>query len=73
MILANDDPLRMLYRSDDPILEPERETERLGVVGNVVFPTALDARRKGLIDIYYGMADARIGVACLEVPTGFGL
>ena len=73
MILANDDPLRMLYRSEDPILEPERETERLGVVGNVVFPTALDARRKGLIDIYYGMADARIGVACLEVPTGFGL
>jgi beta-1,2-mannobiose phosphorylase / 1,2-beta-oligomannan phosphorylase len=73
MILASDDPLRILYRSEEPILEPERETERVGVVDNVVFPTALDARGSGRIDTYYGMADARIGVAHLEVPTEFAL
>jgi predicted GH43/DUF377 family glycosyl hydrolase len=71
MILDDDDPLRILYRSEEPILEPEREAERVGVVGNVVFPTALDARGNGRIDIYYGMADARIGAARLEVSTGF--
>ena len=39
MILAEDDPLRILYRSEVPVLEPEKETERFGVVDNVVFPT----------------------------------
>lgn len=34
------------------------------------FPTAIDAHSSGRIDIYYGMADARIGVARLRVPTG---
>ena len=29
----------------------------------VVFPTGLDARPDGRLDIYYGMADTRIGVA----------
>ncbi len=71
MILAHDDPLRILYRSEEPVLEPEEKTERVGVVDNVVFPTALDLRENGRIDIYYGMADARIGVARLEVPTEF--
>jgi predicted GH43/DUF377 family glycosyl hydrolase len=69
MILAQDDPLQILYRSEEPILEPEWETERLGVVDNVVFPTAIDDRSSGRIDVYYGMADARIGVARLGVPT----
>jgi predicted GH43/DUF377 family glycosyl hydrolase len=69
MILADNDPLRIIYRSDVPILEPEEETERIGVVNNVIFPTALDARDDGRVDIYYGMADARIGVARLDLPT----
>ena len=42
MILAEDDPLRILYGSEVPVLEPEKETERFGVVDNVVFPTAID-------------------------------
>jgi predicted GH43/DUF377 family glycosyl hydrolase len=32
-------------------------------VPRVVFPTGLDARPDGALDIYYGMADTRIGVA----------
>ena len=43
-----------------------RALERIGTVANVVFPTAIDRRDDlGLpdrFDIYYGMADNRIGV-----------
>ncbi|MBA2713067.1 MAG: glycosidase [Rubrobacteraceae bacterium] len=73
MILADDDPLRILYRSEEPVLKPEEKTERVGIVDNVVFPTALDARESGRIDVYYGMADARIGVARLQMPTRLAL
>jgi hypothetical protein len=43
-----------------------------GIVANVVFPTGID-RRDDLgspdrFDVYYGMADNRIGVARLDVP-----
>lgn len=65
MILDLHDPRRVLYRSERPILEPEGEGELDGIVNNVVFPTALDAREDGRIDVYYGMADSRIGVARL--------
>jgi hypothetical protein len=63
MILAEDDPLQILYRSEEAVLEPEEETERFDVVDNVVFPTAIDDRGGGRIDVYYGMADARMGAA----------
>ncbi len=69
VILDRDDPRRILYRAPEPILVPEGSDEREGVVSNVVFPTALDPREGGAVDVYYGMADARIGVARLTVPT----
>ena len=69
MVLDRDDPRRILYRSPEPILEPEHAEEREGIVSNVVFPTALDLRDGGRIDVYYGMADARIGAAYLTVPA----
>ena len=69
LILDRDDPRRVLYRSPAPILEPDTAAERLGTVDNVVFPTAVDPRDAGRIDVYYGMADARIGVARLNVPA----
>ena len=60
------------YRSPEPVLTPELPQERIGTVANVVFPTAIDRRDDlGLpdrFDIYYGMADNRIGVAHLDVP-----
>ena len=33
------------------------------MVADVVFPTGLDARPDGQLDMYYSMADSRIGVA----------
>ena len=51
---------------------PELPQERRGIISNVVFPTGID-RRDDLgtpdrFDVYYGMADNRIGVARLDVP-----
>jgi beta-1,2-mannobiose phosphorylase / 1,2-beta-oligomannan phosphorylase len=72
LILAKDAPHVIRYRSAEPVLAPELRLERQGVVANVVFPTAIDRRddlgRPDRIDVYYGMADARIGVAKLIVP-----
>jgi predicted GH43/DUF377 family glycosyl hydrolase len=60
------------YRSVEPVLTPELPKERDGTIANVVFPTGIDRRNDlGLpdrIDVYYGMADDRIGVARLDVP-----
>jgi predicted GH43/DUF377 family glycosyl hydrolase len=43
------------------------------MVENVVFPTGIDRRddlgQPDRFDIYYGMADDRIGVARLDVPA----
>jgi predicted GH43/DUF377 family glycosyl hydrolase len=39
----------------------------MGMVPNVVFPTGLDQRPDGTCDLYYGMADTRIGVARVVV------
>ena len=60
------------YRSAEPVLTPELPQERRGTVANVVFPTGIDRRddigSPERFDIYYGMADCRIGVARLNVP-----
>ncbi len=72
MVLSKEHPRRILYRSAEPILTPEMPDERRGTVADVVFPTGID-RRDDLgipnrYDVYYGMADDRIGVARLDMP-----
>jgi predicted GH43/DUF377 family glycosyl hydrolase len=72
MILSASHPRRILYRSQQPILTPTLPQERHGVVSNVVFPTGIDRRddQRGreCFDVYYGMADSRVGVARLILP-----
>jgi predicted GH43/DUF377 family glycosyl hydrolase len=72
MIFSKEHPLVISYRSPEPVLSPELPHERRGIVANVVFPTGID-RRDDLgtpdrFDVYYGMADNRIGVARLDLP-----
>ena len=72
MVLSKGHPLVMRYRSTEPVLTPTLPQERHGTVANVVFATGID-RRDDLgcldrFDVYYGMADYRIGVARLDVP-----
>jgi beta-1,2-mannobiose phosphorylase / 1,2-beta-oligomannan phosphorylase len=69
MLLDIADPRTILYRSTTPVLAPETDDERAGIVPNVVFPTGIDLRAHGRVDIYYGMADAAIGVARLDLPA----
>jgi predicted GH43/DUF377 family glycosyl hydrolase len=72
MILSEKDPQTILYRSPDPVLIPELPAETIGTIANVVFPTGIDRRddigQPNRIDVYYGMADDRIGVAKMEIP-----
>ena len=77
MVLSGEHPLRLLYRSAEPVLTPELPQERSGTIANVVFPTGID-RRDDLgmpdrFDVYYGMADDRIGVARLDLPEALPL
>jgi beta-1,2-mannobiose phosphorylase / 1,2-beta-oligomannan phosphorylase len=65
MLLDPTEVWRVRDRTAKPLLEPTVAAEREGVVPNVVFPTALDARDGGTADVYYGMADSRIGIARL--------
>jgi len=65
MLLDPDDVGLVLARTAEPLLAPELPTERVGVVPNVVFPTAME-EVDGVRYIFYGMADARIGVARLD-------
>jgi len=72
MVLSTEHPRVIRYRSAEPLLTPVLPQERCGTVANVVFPTGIDRRDDlGLpdrFDVYYGMADDRIGVARLDVP-----
>ncbi len=72
MILSKEHPQTVLYRSVKPILKPELPQETHGTIANVVFPTGIDRRddlgKPDYFDIYYGMADNRIGAARLDLP-----
>jgi beta-1,2-mannobiose phosphorylase / 1,2-beta-oligomannan phosphorylase len=72
MLLDHLEVWRVLDRTRDPLLEPETGEERRGIVPNVVFPTAVDERPDGTWDVYYGMADSRIGVARLRRRSAGG-
>src|SRR3989442_12152941 len=64
LLLDRADPRQVLARTAEPIFGPELPEERVGVVGNVVFPTAVEERDGGL-DVYYGIAHSRTGWAHL--------
>jgi predicted GH43/DUF377 family glycosyl hydrolase len=64
MILDAADPSRILQRTSEPLMVPETGSEQVGVVDNVVFPTAI-VDIAGRTFCFYGMADAAIGVATI--------
>jgi predicted GH43/DUF377 family glycosyl hydrolase len=63
-------PHHVLYRSPEPVFYPQTSDELRGMVHNVVFPTAIDVRPDAGprdYDVYYGMADSRIGRVRVEL------
>lgn len=65
LILDADDPSQVIARTPEPLMTPATEEEINGTVGNVVFPTAIE-EIDGVKYVFYGMADASIGVARLD-------
>lgn len=65
MFLDIDDPTKVLYRSPEPVFEPETDYEKYGFIPNVVF-TCGAIERDGQYYVYYGAADQTIGVATIE-------
>ena len=67
-ILDLDDPSKVLFRTRDYLLTPEKEYETVGFVPNVAFPCAnLYDADTGRIAIYYGAADTYTAVAFTQV------
>jgi predicted GH43/DUF377 family glycosyl hydrolase len=65
-------PHLIRYRSPNPILVPYTLDERNGIVNDVVFPTGIDVHPSltpRSYDVYYGMADARVGRVRLELDA----
>lgn len=60
-------PDRVIARGDEWLLSPETDDERVGDVGNVVFPCGATVLGSSL-RIYYGMADTSIGLATVNLP-----
>lgn len=62
LILDLQDPFRILYRSEYPILEPETDFEKFGIVNNVVFSCGA-VLKDDQVFVYYGGADKVMAVA----------
>jgi len=59
-------PLNVIARASTPILQPETEYEKVGVIPNVVFPCGTAVRGDELF-VYYGGADYVVGVATISI------
>ena len=67
-LLDINDPSKVLYRTRDYLLTPEKSYETTGFVPNVVFPCSnLYDADTGRIAIYYGAADTYTAVAFTQV------
>ena len=69
-LLDLEQPWKVIARTKDYILAPDRDYERVGDVPNVVFPcAALADADTGRIAIYYGCADTVTGLAFTTVEN----
>ncbi len=67
-LLDLEDPSRVLYRTRDYLITPEKEYETAGFVPNVAFPCAAIADAPtGRIVVYYGAADTYTALAFCQV------
>ncbi len=67
-LLDLDNPLKIVARTDFPILSPEEYYEKHGMVPNVIFPAGATID-KGWINLYYGAADTTCCLAKIELGS----
>lgn len=68
VILDIDDPSKVLYRTRDYLITPEKAYETVGFVPNVTFPCAnLYCAETGRIAVYYGAADTYTAIAFAKI------
>ncbi|MEA3378339.1 MAG: pesticidal protein Cry7Aa [Nanoarchaeota archaeon] len=60
--------LRYMTRLEEPLFMPDFEWEKKGDVNNVVFPEGA-VIEDGMLNIYYGCADTRIGLAQIRLES----
>ena len=66
-LLDLDDPTRVLARMNECLLAPQTSYERVGITGNVVFPTGLIRHgAPGELKLYYGAADTCMALAVIN-------
>lgn len=61
ILLDARNPQKLLKRSPGPIMLPEEDFEKEGFVPDVVFPTGI-VERGDVLQVFYGAADAHLGV-----------
>ncbi len=67
MLLDKNDPYKVVYRQEDPILIPELSWEKFdGYVPNVVFSCG-HAIIKNKLFVYYGGGDSVTGLATVDM------
>lgn len=63
-LLDLEEPWKVVRRSDEWVLGPRADYERIGDVGDVVFPTGVTVNKEqDQIILYYGAADCKVAVA----------
>jgi predicted GH43/DUF377 family glycosyl hydrolase len=60
-------PAKIIGRSEEPILSPTEEYERIGDVPNVVFTCGAILEKDGEVKIYYGACDTHICLATAHI------
>lgn len=58
-------PLKIIARTDYPLLTPEEYYERIGIVPNVIFPSGA-LMKKNSFYLYYGAADTTCALAVID-------
>jgi beta-1,2-mannobiose phosphorylase / 1,2-beta-oligomannan phosphorylase len=66
VLLDLKNPMKILGRTDYPLLTPEEYYERIGIVPNVIFPSGALMRKNSLY-LYYGAADTTCSLAFIDV------
>jgi len=67
-LLDLDEPWKVLRRSDEWILGPREFYERVGDVGDVVFPSGATIHKEtNQLNLYYGAADCTVAVATADL------